>query len=64
MASTIAEGIDGNEIQMEWNYLAKTIDRTCRWLFLIVVVVSHVVLAVVYRTGNPYYEYLLVKDCK
>ena len=63
MASNVAEEIDENEIQMEWNYLAKMMDRTCRWLFLVLVALSHVALAVSYRFGNSYYRYSQVKAC-
>ena len=57
MSNTIAETNSEDELQMEWNYLAKIIDRTCRVVFLLMMIMSHVIRIVLYVVNNPYFEF-------
>ena len=57
MSSAISETNSNNEVQSEWNYLAKFIDRICRIVFLVLVLTSHVAMIAFYKVGNPYFDF-------
>ena len=57
LSGNISQNNSESEIQMQWNYLAKFIDRICRILFLVVVVSSYLLMVLLYVIGNPYFKF-------